>query len=287
MKPFRIIFSSIGSLGIFGGILLIITCIVLGTWIASNAVNQPAMTIHNELSKLQILEGEVGFYLLEMDILADYYIFSAGDDYYSDEYLANDQLLREALDDLYYEFLGTSEEDLLLYQELQIGIDEHNQAFAQIQEALAAGDRNQLAAAKSELDEKTEQAKKIITDWSYQINANQIKAINDQNSVVDIITILSVLCLGSIPFLAFWAFRQINNLTHPILILSDVLVSMRGEQVDKERLSQVTDRTDNLGQFARDVETMYATASDRLQALEEELILVRQQIQEERRRKRG
>lgn len=288
MKRFRrVAFSSIGSLRTFGVILFLITLIVIVNWLAIEAIAQPADTIYNELVKLTFLEDEISFYLLEMDINADYYDFSGGDDHYRSEYHTYDALIKETLVNISPEANSFLEADEAYYNQLVLAIEAHNQTFDNLQHAVSSGDLNQISATQTDLNNETNLAQKIITDWTYQIEARRITAWENTDKVIKIAILVSILGLVFLPFLAFWAFSLISDITRPILILSDTLTSIQGGRLQSERIAEVSERKDNLGQFARDIELMYAEAIRRQQALKNELDTLNQQLKEARRRKRS
>jgi methyl-accepting chemotaxis protein len=286
MNRIKIILSSVSSLGVFGLILLLITLVVVLTWISYGSVEQPFETVQSDLIKLNFLEDEVSFYLLELDLNADYYDFSWGDPEYVEAYDENDQYIRETLLDIEFEIHDDNVEEFEYLESMLGFIDAHNQAFLDLQSAVDADDPSAIKAAQASLAEGATQADTLITDWVFYIESSLTQATREGDARTRTTFFVGVFGLIALPLLAYWAFMMTGQITRPILTLTNAVIAIQGKHFRPEMLNDIAERRDNLGQLALDLEVMSDELSSRRQALENELNDLQTKIKDERRRKR-
>ena len=261
-------------------IIFSITIIVAFVWLALGMVIAPTNAIHNQLVQLNALEDQVSYQLLEMKLNAEYYELSSGEAAYVQAYQEADAKLKSALVEV------NDARESNLRASLLAALDAHRQAFADLQAAVQAGDDQATEAARSALRTATARAQQTITDWTYQIGIRRNESMLLQEARLWLAVAGGGAGLALLPLLAFWAFGLAGQSTRPILALTDFVVAISSEHIHPELPLELLARNDNLGQLARDVEGMSHKIHARRQALAAELAALRDQLKEDRRRKR-
>jgi len=287
MKRFRVFLSSIGSLGAFGVILFLITFLVVVTWGLYGSVEMPYSEIHHQLTKLNLLEDDVRYFLLELDINADYYEFSGGDDYYVEAYENIQAVLKDVLRDVENEIDPFSEKEIGYLNAIMQALDAHQSAFDELLVAVGAEDLEVIDSAQASLSVHAAQAETIITDWTFLMDTLLDQAAIDAEMRARTAVMMGVFALISMPLLAYWAFIMAGQITHPILNLTNAVVAIQGENLLPGSLDSIVERKDSLGQLALDLEALSGVLNSRHRALENELEDLQQQIKDQRRRRRS
>jgi hypothetical protein len=278
-------FKMLGSLGVFGIILLLTAILVSASLLASRAMSEPFDAAYEQMTKLFILGDEIIYYLQEIESNQAQFLLSQGDE----SYLPG---LNQAVADM-QEVLGSVQEDGIFYEEdeqalfdnIVVAFEQRQQTFQAMSSAMTAQDRAQMESLQSAYRSQSQSMMQQVQDLVFLVTTKHLaKQIRLNLSVVQAVKV-SVACLILMPFLALWAFGESSRITQPILTLTNAVVAIEGNRFRPDLLADLAGRRDLLGRLAHDLEDLADTLSEREEILQQEVDDLREQLHETRRRR--
>jgi len=279
--------GSIKSLGVLGLILLVIVVVIVWSGLGVIRLAAPLENIYGQTQKRELI-ADMEFYLLEQEILEQYFVVYFGEDQFVLESYAE---AGDALDDLVYPLeteqeLWISSQETALLEQWDQNQQAYRQTFAELEVAITDGDWEQVEQLQRTSFTQTALMHKQIDDLLFESESALNQAIEQavQTATESIVT--GTIGLILLPILAVWAFLVASNITQPLLALSNAVTAIAGDQFRSDLLLDVSERPDGLGRLAQSVEHLAQLVHDREVALGQKISILREQLYETKRRRR-